>query len=110
MQNFVKKKNRTRFIQVTFIRGINQKMKSSELEKISLFKSNPKELGSKAEEHPVYCIEYLNQPFYRDLKDMVKIQIGSCERLLINTKGIDERNVIQRETLILKLVLELLEY
>jgi hypothetical protein len=37
-------------------------------------------------------------------------QISSCERLLINTKGIDERNVIQRETLILKLILELLEY
>lgn len=85
-------------------------MKSSELEKISLCKSVPKETEIKAPEHPVYCIEYLNQPFYGSLKDMVKIQIGSCERLLISTKSIDERNVIQRETLILKLVLELLEY
>jgi hypothetical protein len=42
------------------------------------------------------------------LKDMVRKQISSCERLLINTKDIDKRNVIQRETLILKLVLELL--
>jgi hypothetical protein len=85
-------------------------MKNSELEKISLLKSIPKATESKTAEHPVYCIEYLNQPFYRNLKDMVKIQISLCERLLINTKGIDERNVIERETLILKLVLELLEY
>ena len=110
MQNFVKKKNRTRFVQVTFIRGANQKMKTSELEKISLLKSIPKDTESKTAEHTAYCIEYLNQPFYRNLKDMVKIQISSCERLLINTEGIDERNVILRETLILKLVLELLEY
>lgn len=110
MQNFVKKKNRTRFVQVTFIRGANQKMKTSELEKISLLKSIARETENKAAKHQAYCIEYLNQPFYRNLKDMVKIQISLCERLLINTKGIDERNVINRETLILKLVLELLEY
>ncbi len=84
-------------------------MKTSEFEKMSLLKSIPREMESKAEQ-PAYCIEYLDQPFYRDLKDMVKKQINSCERLLINTKDIDERNVIQRETLILKLVLELLEY
>jgi hypothetical protein len=29
---------------------------------------------------------------------MVRKQISSCERLLINTKDIDKRNVIQRET------------
>lgn len=85
-------------------------MNSSELEKISFFESIPKETEIEAAEHPIYCIEYLNQPIYENLKDMVKIQIGSCERLLINTKSIDERNVIQRETLMLKLVLELLEY
>lgn len=85
-------------------------MNSSELEKISLIESIPKVMEIKASEHPIYCIEYLNQPFYGNLKDMVKIQIGSCERLLINTKSIDERNVIQRETSMLKLVLELLEY
>jgi hypothetical protein len=109
LQNFVKK-NRTRIVKVTFIRGANQKINSSELEKISLFESIAKETEIKAAEHPIYCIEYLNQPFYGNLKDMVKIQIGSCERLFINTKNIDERNVIQRETLMLKLVLELLEY
>jgi hypothetical protein len=83
-------------------------MKKSELEKMSLLKSIPREMESK--EESAYCIEYLDQPFYRDLKDMVRKQISSCERLLINTKDIDKRNVIQRETLILKLVLELLEY
>jgi hypothetical protein len=85
-------------------------MKTPELEKISLLKAIPKETERKAAEHEAYCIEYLNQPFYRNLKDMVKVQISSCEGLLINTKGIDKRNVIRRETLILKLVLELLEY
>ena len=84
-------------------------MKTSESEKMSLLKSIPREMENKTEE-PAYCIEYLDQPFYRDLKDMVGKQINSCERLLINTKDIDKRNVIQRETLILKLVLELLEY
>lgn len=85
-------------------------MKTPELEKVSLLKSIPKEMESKAAEDRAYCIEYLNQPFYRNLKDMVKVQISSCERLLINTKSIEKRNVIQREILILKLVLELLEY
>ncbi|HZA68647.1 MAG TPA: hypothetical protein VE548_03035 [Nitrososphaeraceae archaeon] len=84
-------------------------MKTSEFEKMSLLKSIPRVMETKAEQ-PAYSIEYLDQPFYGDLKDMVKKQISSCERLLINTKDIDERNVIQRETLILKLVLELLEY
>jgi uncharacterized membrane protein len=84
-------------------------LKTPELEKMSLLKSIPKEMKSKVEQ-PTYRIEYLNQPFNRNLKDMVKMQISSCEGLLVNTKDIDKRNVIQRETLILKLVLELLEY
>ena len=84
-------------------------MKASELEKMSLLKAIPRVIKNK-EEQSTYYIEYLNQPFYRNLKEMVKIQIISCEGLLDNTKDIDERNVIQRETLILKLVLELLEY
>jgi hypothetical protein len=84
-------------------------MKVSELEKISVMKAIPRELESRAEQL-AYCIEYLNQPFYNNLKDMIITQISSCEQLLINTKCIDERNVIQRESLILKLILELLEY
>jgi hypothetical protein len=84
-------------------------MKVSELEKISVMKAIPRELESRAEQL-AYCIEYLNQPFYNNLKDMIITQISSCEQLLTNTKRIDERNVIQRESLILKLILELLEY
>lgn len=57
-------------------------MKTSE-EKMSLLKSIPREMESKAEES-VYCIEYVDQPFYRDLKDMARKQISSCEGLFIN--------------------------
>ena len=57
-----------------------------------------------------YFIEYLNQPFYNDLRDMIVVQLGSCEQLLAKTKSIDQRNVIEREAMYLKLVLELLEY
>jgi hypothetical protein len=74
-------------------------MKVSELEKISVMKAIPREWESRVEQS-AYCIE----------RDMIMTQISSCERLLINTKLIDERNIIQRETLILKLILELLEY
>lgn len=84
-------------------------MNVSELEKISIMKAMPGE-GEGRVEQSAYCIEYLNQPFYNNMRDMIMTQISSCERLLINTKRIDERNVIQRETLILKLILELLEY
>lgn len=84
-------------------------MKVSELEKISVMRAIPKE-GESTVEQSAYCIEYLNQPFYKSLRDMIMTQVSSCERLLINTKRVDERNVIQRETLILKLILDLLEY
>ena len=57
-----------------------------------------------------YFIEYLNQPFYNDLRDMIVVQLGSCEQLLAKTKSIDQRNFIEREAMYLKLVLELLEY
>lgn len=57
-----------------------------------------------------YFIEYLNQPFYNDLRDMIVVQLGSCEQLLAKTKSIDQRNAIETEAMYLKLVLELLEY
>jgi hypothetical protein len=57
-----------------------------------------------------YFIEYLNQPFYNDLRDMIVVQLGSCEQPLAKTKSIDQRNAIEREAIYLKLVLELLEY
>ena len=84
-------------------------MKAPELEKISIMNAIPRECESRVEQS-AYCIEYLNQPFYKNMRDMIMTQISSCKRLLINTRRIDERNVIQRETLILKLILELLEY
>ncbi|MGB5091152.1 MAG: hypothetical protein WBN72_09435 [Nitrososphaeraceae archaeon] len=62
------------------------------------------------EKEPVYCIEYLNQPFYKNLRDSIIAQIGSCKRLLIKTNGTNERNAIEREMLILKLIVDLLEY
>ena len=85
-------------------------MKVSELEKISVVKAIYSRESESGVEHSAYCIEYLNQPFYKNMREMIMTQISSCERLLINTRRIDERNVIQRETLILKLILELLEY
>jgi hypothetical protein len=58
----------------------------------------------------VCCIEYLNQHFYKNLRDSIIAQIGACEQLLIKTKWTYERNAIEREILILKLILDLLEY
>ena len=68
------------------------------------------EASDSNEKETVYCIEYLNQPFYKNLRDSIMAQIGSCKRLLINTNGTDERNAIEREMLILKLIVDLLEY
>ena len=68
------------------------------------------EASDSNEKETVYCIEYLNQPFYKNLRDSIMAQIGSCKRLLINTNGTNERNAIEREMLILKLIVDLLEY
>ena len=62
------------------------------------------------EKEPVYCIEYLNQPPFKSLKDSILAQIKSCEQLLKNTKIASERKAIEREILILVLIIELLEY
>jgi hypothetical protein len=82
-------------------------MNISELEhrrakKLEASESNDKET--------VYCIEYLNQPFYKNLRDSIIAQIESCKRLLMYTNGTNERNAIEREMLILKLIVDLLEY
>ena len=66
--------------------------------------------GETNEKEAIYYIEYLNQPFYKNLRDSIIAQIGSCERLLIKTNSTYERNAIEREMLILKLILDLLEY
>ena len=75
-----------------------------QLREMKLMSSNVKSRQSS------YFIEYLNQPFYNDLRDMIIVQLGSCEQLLAKTKSIDQRNVIEREAMYLQLVLELLEY
>lgn len=63
-----------------------------------------------SEKETVYCIEYLNQPPFKSTRDSIIEQIKSCERLLKNTKVTYERNAIEKEILILVLILELLEY
>ena len=68
------------------------------------------EASGSNEKETVYCIEYLNQPFYKNLRDSIIAQIESCKRLLIKTNGTNERIVIEREMLILKLIVDLLEY
>lgn len=62
------------------------------------------------EKEPVYCIEYLNHPPFKSLRDSTIAQIKSCERLLIKTKDTYERKVIEREILNLILILDLVEY
>jgi hypothetical protein len=79
----------------------------TEVEQIREMKLRSRDVKSR---QSAYFIEYLNQPFCNDLRDMIEVQIGSCEQLLATTKSIDQRNVIEREAMILKLVLELLEY
>ena len=54
-------------------------------------------------------IEYLNQPFFNNLRDSIIAQISLCEQLFIKTTGTYERNAIEREALILKLILDLLD-
>jgi hypothetical protein len=63
-----------------------------------------------SEKETVYCIEYLNQPPFKSLRDSIISQIKSCDRLLNKTKDTYERNAIEREIAILILILELLEY
>lgn len=55
-------------------------------------------------------IEYLNQPFFNNLRDSIIAQISLCEQLFIKTTRTYERNAIEREALILKLILDLLDY
>ena len=82
-------------------------MNLTEVEQIREMKLSSSDVKSR---QSAYFIEYLNQPFYNDLRDMIQVQIGSCEQLLATTQSINQRNVIEREVMILKLVLELLEY
>ncbi len=82
-------------------------MNAAELEQLTGMKVNTVE---SKEREKAYCIEYLNLPFYKDLRHTILAQKLACERLLTETDDIHERNVIGKETLILNLILDLLEY
>ena len=77
-------------------------LEQTRVETIKASESNEKE--------PVYCIEYLNQPAFKSLRESIIAQIKSCELLLKKTKGTYERKAIEREILNLILILELVEY
>lgn len=74
-------------------------MKVSELEKINVMKAIPREWGQQS--RTVSILYWVLKSTL--LQELEMIQISSCEELLINTKRIDERNVIQRETLIFEI-------
>ena len=82
-------------------------MNISELEQIRAKRVKASENNEK---EPVYCIEYLNQPPFKSLRDSIITQIGLCKRLLTETKDTYEIKAIEREILNLILILELVEY
>ncbi len=82
-------------------------MNTPELEQLTGMKVNTVE---SKEREKAYCIEYLSQPFYTDLRHTILAQKFACEQLLTETNDIHERNIIGKETLILNLILDLLEY
>lgn len=62
------------------------------------------------ERQMTYSIGYLNQASYKNMRNTILGQILARERMLINIKDKFERNVLEKETLVLKLILDLLEY
>ena len=82
-------------------------MNISELEQIRAKRIKASEISEK---EPVYCIEYLNQPPFKSLRDSIIAQIELCKRLLTETKDTYEIKAIEREILNLILILELVEY
>ena len=57
-----------------------------------------------------HYIDYLNQPYYENMRNTMLGQILARERMLTNTKDESERNVLEKEILVSKLILDLLEY
>jgi len=70
--------------------------------KVKISESNERETA--------YYIDYLNQPFYKNMRNTMLGQILARERMLTNTKDEFERNVLEKETLVMKLILDLLDY
>jgi len=70
--------------------------------KVKISESNEREMA--------YYIDYLNQPYYKNMRNTMLGQILARERMLTNTKDEFERNVLEKEILVSKLILDLLEY
>jgi len=82
-------------------------MNTMELEQLAGMKVKTSESN---EREMAYYIDYLNQPFYKNMRNTMLGQILALERMLINTKDEFERNVLEKEILVSKLILDLLEY
>lgn len=82
-------------------------MNTMELEQLAGMKVKTSESN---EREMAYYIDYLNQPFYKNMRNTMLGQILARERMLINTKDKFERNVLEKEILVSKLILDLLEY
>jgi len=67
-------------------------------------------ISESKEREMAYSIEYLNQPSYKNMRNTLLGQILARERMLLNTKNGFERKILEKETLVLKLILDLLEY
>jgi hypothetical protein len=82
-------------------------MNTMELEQLAGMRMK---ISESKEREMAYSIDYLNQPFYKNMRNTLLGQILTRERILLNTKDRFESNVLEKETLVLKLILDLLEY
>ncbi len=82
-------------------------MNTMELEQLAGMKVKTSESN---EREMAYYIDYLNQPYYKNMRNTMLGQILARERMLTNTKDEFERNVLEKETLVMKLILDLLDY
>jgi hypothetical protein len=82
-------------------------MNTMELEQLAGMRMK---ISESKEREMAYSIDYLNQPFYKNMRNILLGQILTRERMLLNTKDRFESNVLEKETLVLKLILDLLEY
>jgi hypothetical protein len=82
-------------------------MNTMELEQLAGMRMK---ISESKEREMAYSIDYLNQPFYKNMRNILLGQILTRERMLLNTKDKFESNVLEKETLVLKLILDLLEY
>lgn len=82
-------------------------MNTMELEQLAGMKVKTNESNEREMAH---YIDYLNQPFYKNMRNTMLGQILARERMLTNTKDQLERNVLEKEILVSKLILDLLEY